>query len=107
MTDKDEMINQILATIRADPSLWPKEFTKDEGENYLAIIEELITPVINSRGMPITDGDYEKAKEWARRVMDIYIQQNPFQGAFVRPFAVNMFERLDKIWQKRTSLNND
>lgn len=107
MEDKEQMIKQILATVRADPSLWPKEYTKEEAENFLAIIEELVSPQLNSRGVPITESGYNSAKDWARRVMDIYIQKNPFQGAFVRPFAVNMFETLDKMWLKRSSQNKN
>ena len=107
MADKEQMIKQILTTVREDTSLWPKEYSKNESENYLGIVEELVSPETNSRGVPITEGDYNKAKEWAQRVMDIYIQKNPFQGAFVRPFAVNMFETLDKIWLKRSSQNKN
>lgn len=107
MEDKQEMIKQILATVRADHSLWPKEFSEAEAENLLGVIEELVTPALNAKGFTITEGDYLKAKEWAQRVMDIYIQKNPFQGAFVRPFAVNMFETLDKMWLKRSSQNKN
>ena len=107
MTDREEMIKQILGIVREDQSLWPNEYSKQEAENYLEIIEELVRPVLNSRGIPITEGDFQKAKEWAQRVMEIYIQKNPFQGAFVRPFAVNMFETLDKIWLKRSSQNKN
>lgn len=107
MSDKEELIKQILATVRADRNLWPKEYSENESENYLTTIEDLVSPSLNSRGVAISDGDFQKAKEWAQRVMEIYIQNNPFQGAFVRPFAVNMFETLDKIWQKRSSQNKD
>lgn len=103
MEDKQGMIKQILTTVRSDPSLWPKGFSQAEAEHFLSVIEELINPVLNSKGFAISQEDYDKAKEWAQSVMDIYIQKNPFQGAFVRPIAVNMFESLDKIWLKRAA----
>lgn len=107
MADKEAMIRQILDTVRADRSLWPPEYSENESENYLTIIEEMVSPTLNSRGITITEGDFQKAKAWAQKVMELYIQKNPFQGAFVRPFAVGMFETIDKIWLKRSSQNKN
>lgn len=107
MADKEVMIRQILDTVRSDHGLWPADYSKNESENYLTIIEELMSPSLNSRGAPISEEDFQKAKVWAQRVMETYIQKNPFQGAFVRPFAVSMFETIDKIWLKRSAEKKD
>lgn len=105
MADKEEMITQILNIVRGDPSLWPKEYSKADSENFLAIIDDLVGPSLSSRGFPIPEEHFNQAKQWAQEVMEIYIKKNPFQGAFVRPFAEEMFTALDKIWKKRSSIN--
>lgn len=107
MADQEEMIKNIIRMVRDDPSLWPTDYSKNESENYLAIIEQLIAPSLNSSGITISENDFQKAKEWAKQVMDVYIQKNPFQGVFVRPYAVQLFETLDKIWKKRSSQNSN
>lgn len=101
MFDKEQMIKQVLSTLNADHSLWPTEYNQNESENYLAILTDLVTPATSAKGAVFSSDDYERAKVWAKKVMDIYIQRNPFQGAFVKPYAKEMFETLDKVWKKR------
>lgn len=103
MSDREEMIKQILGVVRSDRSLWPKEYSDKDAEHYLSLIDELLSPSLNSKGFSPSEEDYYKAKDWAQRVLDIYIQKNPFQGAFVKPLAVNLLQTLEAIWKKRVS----
>lgn len=105
--DNESMIKEILATVRSDPALWPSGYSKQDAETYLSVIEELVSPALNSRGFPIEEADYRKAKAWAEQVLDIYIQKNPFQGAFVKPLALGIFETLESLWKKRAQNRND
>lgn len=100
--DNQDIIKQILATVRSDHGLWPKEYSEKDAEKYLEIIEELVKPQLNAKGFLIEEVDYLKAREWAKRVLDVYIQKNPFQGAFVKPLALGIFDTLDSIWGKRS-----